>query len=1604
MSRPVSGSLTTLESLADPADIATLHAIGVYSVGQLAAWAPARDAELLLGLAAGTDEEALADGVALYVDEDKQDAALQADDLAQLPAYDLRAVDNRLGDAIVDGLGLESIGALAGYAPYLEARQAVQYCDHPPYCLRPSAPDWLLPEPVGATQTKIRMSNYVRDMPFEFPALPVTSLEKVVEPIPSLPVTQLFAQQSFKGWMGYLALFRQRWVNAGSHLGEVVHSLALAPGESRNISVVDWFARQQSARDEDSTASETLTATFHQKRAINEVVEATAVEHLYGQTDIDATTKTTGFGLTAGYGGGSALSNIVGGAAQLDLMQLAQLPVDVSAQGASSSTNSSAGGIGGSYVTSKGTLQGAIKSETGGSREVLGEVTQNISDSTAQNAANVRSLFSTVILEDSQSGRQSGQTRNVTNYNHSHALTVQYFEILQKYIVTTRPESLKPVVFLPFRPMDFDIQQIIDIWDFVTPLLKSRVPQRFDTWDYAIRNYIDENTAFDPAGEIKITAVTVTRKREFTAPCQVELDEANPSVRFSVRGSRLEDCLNLRLRGSSTYMDYEVVRVNERRKDDFSGGGIDTDETLTWDFSTDFQSDLKRELKELVDSVPAVVDFNGMEFNEISFGTSNRNNLRDDVNATKYRFLNGNEGIDLTLDFIYTLSDQNGNTQIVTQSEHTFLSWQKLHNNSVSASFSVNDAIDAYLSGVADINPTRTIDEILGWFRFHRYSTTKYLLNRLEDEQIVDAIERLGLGPVQLTRFIDPNPLGMVDNYLIFALRDMRVGEPDLPQRQPVPVPVPGPGADIGTATITPSVGIEARREIPVGRPSSRHRFGFRATLARADGRGRPRIITGRGTSDTDAGGALRLQLDGERSGSQRLASQLSFSIDAAGSEPRTRYAGSFLANPTQDRPIAIDGAATRPDHKNFFTIWANLPTPRQGAVEHRLDIQLLDVVPQRDTPSENTPRPQLPPERPTEPAAEAEVRTPLIRYLDGLDAYLALSRANPAVEVLHLPTPGVFGEAVLGRSNASEFIDPYRFHNWQDSPIPHAAPGIADLDLNVERIRQLSSMLGPEVPLSVSLTPQSPTNWAMPTGLSEAMQTLRTGDMFRDMSKSDVLGSAVGELAKVAQAIAEKAGDLSGEAMQNALEQAASLGNKTADIAGELAGEVKAPPPRTPTERVVTMNELQRQSENPAPPPVNDPAPIDVAKAETMGADLGHGGSSGIAGSSDPSKGGPEGNDYGPLSEGACRYDDETEIADSLSTPFVLHEMSVDSDAGPAGEPAHPHWNLYTYALGNFAVGEATLPASKWTEAVVTGLTEILLRGGVSNITYAPVVRKYYAVGLRVTGFSDCTGDAEANVSLRRERADTVTALMRAFITESQANDNADFERLDAVAIVQNAGGAAQGVYLADNGDRIGRSQNRAVAIEEFWYPLDTSQVPPELITNPVSVEERVEIGETLVREREDEIRVALAAFTDEPQYMLDSAACVLEKILRVDTQVRYFDVGAVNTYIADNTYEQFGIPPEDYPRATDARANLYKDAYNNPDPERLARKLIGIYRALKDGVRRVYVKSTLSAVGDADTVQLSDWMKAQTNAPRSIYSCHLGQMADNLEWWLFR
>src|SRR5690606_33662265 len=80
---------------------------------------------------------------------------------------------------------------------------------------------------------------------------------------------------------------------------------------------------------------------------------------------------------------------------------------------------------------------GGSTASSDGSRDLTAENVQRLSDSFVQASSSQRELASTVVIQARQEESESIQTRTFTNYNHSHTLTVLYYEVLRHFRVTT---------------------------------------------------------------------------------------------------------------------------------------------------------------------------------------------------------------------------------------------------------------------------------------------------------------------------------------------------------------------------------------------------------------------------------------------------------------------------------------------------------------------------------------------------------------------------------------------------------------------------------------------------------------------------------------------------------------------------------------------------------------------------------------------------------------------------------------------------------------------------------------------------------------------------------------------------------------------------------------------------------------------------------------------------------------------------------------------------------------------------------------------------------------------------------------------------------------
>lgn len=207
--------------------------------------------------------------------------------------------------------------------------------------------------------------------------------------------------------LGVINEYRVAWNPLGHSLGQIIYSMPLAPGESVNLAVIDWTRRDEAQRKERTTVDEQLVHNEHRDRTISEAVTAAAKEFQHGSN------------FSAGVAG--ALGSSSGGTGA-----------------------GIAGSLGGSTSSSKG------------SRDISGNTIQKLSDNITQVSSSMRELQSTVVVHSTQSEKEAIETRTVVNYNHSHALTILYYEVLRHFRVVTEFVRQRPAVFVRIETNWFD--------------------------------------------------------------------------------------------------------------------------------------------------------------------------------------------------------------------------------------------------------------------------------------------------------------------------------------------------------------------------------------------------------------------------------------------------------------------------------------------------------------------------------------------------------------------------------------------------------------------------------------------------------------------------------------------------------------------------------------------------------------------------------------------------------------------------------------------------------------------------------------------------------------------------------------------------------------------------------------------------------------------------------------------------------------------------------------------------------------------------------------------------------------------------------------------
>ena len=251
---------------------------------------------------------------------------------------------------------------------------------------------------------------------------------------------------------GHVLRFKQEWVADGYSMGNLLYSLPLAPGQKKKIAVVDWERRESASRTESLQQREELDAMLSRDRDINEIVNATVSESTRGGSKSSSESIAGGVGVGAIWGPVGGMLGVGGG---------------------SSSSNSSAW-----QRSSRSTAASALN---------------QLRDRTVQSASALRSQRSTVVQTITQGERVVATTETVANYNHCHAITIQYFEVLRHLLVRQRLADVQECLFVPLLMSRFNSDKALRWRNTVRTAVPLRLRTGFDALERMKNNYDGSN-------------------------------------------------------------------------------------------------------------------------------------------------------------------------------------------------------------------------------------------------------------------------------------------------------------------------------------------------------------------------------------------------------------------------------------------------------------------------------------------------------------------------------------------------------------------------------------------------------------------------------------------------------------------------------------------------------------------------------------------------------------------------------------------------------------------------------------------------------------------------------------------------------------------------------------------------------------------------------------------------------------------------------------------------------------------------------------------------------------------------------------------------------
>lgn len=408
-----------------------LHIRTVYDLGASSLFATARRIALAAGPDGLSGRHGLVAGDWLDSTSVSQPPG-RVESLGTRPLAAMRLLTAAQAASLTDALGIATIADLAHWPPHLAARQLVGE--------QLGNDAGAVAEDLASEALRPRMGEHPTESVHYTTLLLFDTLDKrgedqlaALETSGPIGIAGAVDHAGFKSpAVGAWVTFRQSWYSRGVTLGRLLHSLALAPGEATRIAIVDWSRRSSASATESISEQESLSASLSRSQASHEIQKAVA--------------RDTQSGFSSAFSAAQSESGSIQGSAGTGLLSSLFVSADVS----------------GGYQAASSQTYAQSLSYSQGQRDLNAEMSHQVNDRTQQHANAARSRRASAVREVSQAEHQQASTRIVANYNHMHALTIQYYEVIQVYTVETVIRSVERALFVPVDLIDFKDDAVRD--------------------------------------------------------------------------------------------------------------------------------------------------------------------------------------------------------------------------------------------------------------------------------------------------------------------------------------------------------------------------------------------------------------------------------------------------------------------------------------------------------------------------------------------------------------------------------------------------------------------------------------------------------------------------------------------------------------------------------------------------------------------------------------------------------------------------------------------------------------------------------------------------------------------------------------------------------------------------------------------------------------------------------------------------------------------------------------------------------------------------------------------------------------------------------------